>query len=59
MKIQVLHVWCKCAIVLKKGYISEMSLSIAFSKEKKKGFIAFCRRVKPWYTLGCSIGRGI
>lgn len=55
MKIQVLHIWCKCAsVVLKRGYISEMSLSIACSKKKKKKkrFIAFCRRVKPWYNLG-------
>lgn len=37
MKIQVLHIWCKCAIVvLKRGYIYKMSLSIAFGKEKKK-----------------------
>lgn len=37
MKIPVLHIWCKCAIVvLERGYISKMSLSIAFGKEKRK-----------------------
>jgi len=61
MKIPVLHIWCKCAIVvLERGYISKMSLSIAFGKEKrKKRFIAFCREVRPWYTLGYFISRCI
>lgn len=50
MKIQVLRIWCKCTIVvLKRGCISEMSLSIALSKEKEKSLL-HCAGT-PWVTL--------
>lgn len=57
MKIQVLHIWCKCAsVVLKRGYISEMSLSIACRKKKrkKKGLLRFAGELNhgtTWVTL--------